>query len=199
MIKKATVFGSLFLIALTGLVAFFTLRPQASVPIEEVLTHNLSMPKHEEKYPNKQMRSGVTKDLWIVDHDCGRLHHHIEAPRSILTAVPQGTRVELTEQMLEMTCTFQEKLSQDNGEWAQQIRTLHSSEGTYHYTDQHFDAHQVFLSLYRLPGNDLPTHFNPEAAFLKGVAQEVSLSFSDSSPHFQAQKFKAQIKPEELR
>ena len=71
------------------------------------------MPEHEEKYPNKQMRKGVEKDLWIYDNSNARLHHHVESPRSILTAISHGNRVELIEQMIGMKCYFQEKLEKD--------------------------------------------------------------------------------------
>ena len=164
--------------------------------IEEMLTQETSMPKHEEKFPNKQMRKGVTKDLWISDKSHVRLHHHIESPRSILTAIPHGTRVELVEQMIGMKCYFQEKLEKENGETVQQIRYLQSGEGTYRYTDHFFDAHSVFLALYRLPGENLTTHLDTNDAYMKGIAEEVSLSFSNGTPNFRAEKFKAQIRPQ---
>lgn len=153
------------------------------------------MPKQEEKYPNKQMRSGVSKDLWITGHNHQRLHHHIESPRSILTAVQKGSQMELTEQMINMRCYFQEKIEEEEGEVYQNIRYLQSSEGVYHYSDHLFDAHSVFLALYTLPGDTLTTTLDPKMAYLRGVADDVSLSFSDGSPNFHAEKFKAQIRP----
>jgi len=154
------------------------------------------MPKHEEKYPNKQMRSGVSKDLWISEKGTTRLHHHIESPRSILTAIPHGNRIELVEQMIGMKCYFQERIDDEKGEVIQNIRYLQSEEGTYRYTDHYFDAHSVFLALYRLPGETLITHLDTKDAYLKGIAEEVSLTFSGGTPDFHAEKFKAQIRPQ---
>jgi hypothetical protein len=197
LIKKTTIIAFFILVFFTGGVlfqAFYSSEEGGS--IEEMLTQEISMPKHEEKFPNKQMRKGVTKDLWISGKDHVRLHHHIESPRSILTAIPHGNRIELIEQMIGMKCFFQEKLENREGEPMQQIRYLQSGEGTYRYTDHFFDAHSVFLALYRLPGESLVTHLNTDDAYLKGVAEEVSLSFSNGTPNFHAEKFKAQIRPQ---
>lgn len=161
-----------------------------------MLTEEISMPKQEEKYPNKQMRSGVSKDLWISEKGATRLHHHIESPRSILTAIPHENRIELVEQMIGMKCYFQEKIENEGGEVIQNIRHFQSEEGTYRYTDHYFDAHSVFLALYRLPGETLITNLDTKDAYLKGVAEEVTLSFSEGSPDFHAEKFKAQIRPQ---
>ena len=156
----------------------------------------VSMPKNEGKHPIKQMRSGVSKDLWISNSEKGRLHHHIESPRSILIAVPHGNHFKLVEQMIGMKCYFQEKIEEEDGVTTQNIRYLQSGEGTYRYTDHFFDAQSVFFALYRLPGETLTTHLDTKDAYLKGVAEEVSLSFSDGSPNFHAEKFKAQIRPQ---
>ncbi|NRA89996.1 MAG: hypothetical protein HRU43_02550 [Simkaniaceae bacterium] len=197
MIKKTTLIAFFILTLFTGGVmyqAFYSSKYRES--IEDLLTQEISMPEHEEKYPNKQMRKGVEKDLWIYDNSNARLHHHVESPRSILTAIPHGNRVELIEQMIGMKCYFQEKLEVEDGKQIQQVRYLESGEGTYHYTDHYFDAQSVFLALFRLPGSELSMRTDINEAYLKGVAEKVSLSFSDGSPNFQAEKFKAQIRPQ---
>lgn len=197
MIKRTTIFASLFLALVAGGVIFASFCSSNEVKnIEEVLTEEIAMPKQEEKYPNKQMRSGVSKDLWISEKGEKRLHHHIESPRSILTAIPHKNRIELVEQMVGMKCYFQEKIEQENGEMVQTIRYIESEEGTYRYTDHNFDAHSVFLALYRAPGESLTTQLNTKDAYLKGVAEEVTLSLSEGSPNFHAEKFKAQIRPQ---
>jgi len=197
LIKRATIFASLFLVLFTSGVIFEAFYSSKDVKsIEETLTEEICMPKHEEKYPNKQMRSGVSKDLWISEKGTTRLHHHIESPRSILTAIPHGNRIELVEQMIGMKCYFQERIDDEEGEVIQNIRYLQSEEGTYRYTDHYFDAHSVFLALYRLPGETLITHLDTKDAYLKGIAEEVSLTFSGGTPDFHAEKFKAQIRPQ---
>ncbi|MCB1109414.1 MAG: hypothetical protein KDK64_00380 [Chlamydiia bacterium] len=197
MIQRATIIAFIFLALFAGGVifqAFYSSKDLES--IEALLTQELSMPRHEEKFPNKQMRKGVAKDLWISEKGKVRLHHHIESPRSILTAIPNGNRVELIEQMIGMKCFFQEKIEDKEGRVMQHIRYLQSGEGTYHYTNHLFDAQKVFLALYHLPGETLTTHLKPDEAYLKGIAEEVSLSFSSGSPNFHAEKFKAQIRPQ---
>ncbi|MCB1107079.1 MAG: hypothetical protein KDK76_03180 [Chlamydiia bacterium] len=195
MIRHATIIAILLLFLFTGGVFFQAFYSKGKgESIEEVLTQKISIPKHEEAFSTKQIRKGVVKDLWLNDREGTRLHHHIESPQSILTAIPCGTRVELIEQMIEMKCYFQEKVEEEGGEEVQQIRYLQSGEGTYRYTDQHFNAQSVFLALYKVSGKTLSTQLNTQDAYIKGVAEEVSLSFSNGSPDFHAEKFKAQIR-----
>lgn len=194
MIKRSTIFALLFLALFTGATLFETLYPSKKMKnIQEALTEKISIPQKSNADLNQQMRYGVSKDLWITEKDGTRLHHHIESPQSILIAIPQGNRIELVEKMVGMQCYFQEKLEDEGGEVIQTIRHLESEEGTYRYTDHHFDAHEVLLALYRLPGETLTTHLSEEAPFLKGVAKEVTLSFSEGAPHFHAEKFRAHI------
>ncbi len=165
--------------------------------IEETLTEKICIPKQEKKYSNTQTRSGVSKDLWISEKGTTRLHHHIESPRSILTAIPRGDRIELIEQMMGLKCYFQERIDDEEGERTQNIRYLQSEEGTYRYIDHHFNAQRVFLALFHLPGESLTTHLDTKDAYLKGIAKEVTLTFSGKAPDFHAEKFKAQVRPQE--
>lgn len=152
-------------------------------------------PKEKTRYPTKQMRSGVQKDLWMSE-DGVRLHHRMLSPRSILTAYPKGENFELVEEMQGMKCYLQETVEEGEAP-VQQIRFIESESGTFRYSDLHFDARQVFLALFRLDGNTLETHLEFDQAFLKGVAEEVSLSFAENSPDFHAEKFKAHIRPKQ--
>lgn len=197
MIKNTAIIAFFLLAIFTGGVlfqAFYSLEQGGS--IEEMLTQEISIPKHEEKFPNEQIRTGVTKDLWMSDKEMVRLHHHIESPRSVLTAIPDGSHFKLVEQMIGMKCYFQEKLEEEGGELMQQIRYLQSEEGTYQYTDHFFNTKAVFLALYRLPGKTLLTDLSDNKAYLEGVAEGVSLSLSNGSPNFHAKKFKAEIHPQ---
>ena len=145
--------------------------------------------------PTKQIRTDVQKDLWIFNEGF-RLHHRMESPRSILTIYPKGDRCELVEEMQDMKCYLQENVQME-GRSMQQIRFIASASGTYYYSNQYFDAHQVFLALFRIPGNRLETELDFNEAFLKGVAQDVLLSFAEAPPHFQAKKFKAYVSPKQ--
>jgi len=189
MLSRATYIAFALVFALTAVTVHFLLnRPALHVP-----KLDLKASKKETAYPTKQMRSGVQKDLWVTENGV-RLHHQMSSPRSILTAYPKGDNFELVEEMQGMRCYLQEMLPEEN---RQQIRLIKSSAGTYSYSTFHFDAHQVFLALFELPGNELQTHFNLDDAFLKGVAEEVTLKFAESSPNFNAKKFKAQIRPKQ--
>ena len=197
MLKRMTLFASFFLVIVTCGTLVKIVDPYSKRKgVEEVLTHAVEMPKKHGMYPTRQMRSGVSKDLWIHDEEMGRLHHHIESPRSILTVYSTDKHMQLIEQMIGMKCYLQERIENDEGELVQQVRYIESREGTYRYSDNHFDAQSVFLALFRIPGNTLTTKLDLEEAFLKGVAKEVSLSFSDDRPNFHAEKFKAHIRPQ---
>ena len=189
MLRRTTVLTLVVLFAVTGASVYHVLTRGSLETAEQ----ERKAPKEATCYPTKQMRSGLQKDLWMTDEG-QRLHHRMISPRSILTAYPRGGNFELVEEMQSMKCYLQENI--ETGEKTmQQVRFIESESGTYHYSDQHFATHQVFLALFRLPGNQLETRLDFDAAFLKGIAQDVSLSFSENSPNFHAEKFKAQIRP----
>jgi len=191
MFQRTTIITFLLLTLVTGLSVFSVLKRSKTAPFP----HEWKAPKQATLYPTKQMRSGVQKDLWIAN-DGFRLHHRMISPRSILTAYPKGENFEIIEEMQGMKCYLQEHIEKGENP-TQQIRFIESASGTYRYSDQHFEAHQVFLALFRMPGDTLETTLDFNDAFLKGVAQEVSLSFSEKSPDFHAEKFKAHIRPKQ--
>jgi len=191
-LKKATVIASLLLILIVGSILYAVIVPLS----KEGGVEEMEMVQKEGKYPIEQTRSNVTKDLWIHDAQMGRLHHHIESPRSTLIAYTKNRRIHLIEQMHGMKCYLQEKVEDINGELIQQIRFIESKEGTYRYSSQQFNTQSVFLALFRIPGDTLSTKLDIKKAFLVGVAKEVSLSFSGNKPNFHAQNFKAQIRPQ---
>ena len=140
MLKRMTIFSFVFLFLITGIALFLILFVSSS-------NYNITPQKQTKKiakYPTKQMRSNVLKDIYVSEKS-QRLHHHIESPRSILTAFPSGNSFDLVEQMHNMKCYLQEKLdySDDMDEPMQQIRFIESQEGIYHYSNHHFDAKQV--------------------------------------------------------
>ena len=170
--------------------------PQEKKSARSLLTQQIKTPQEASEPPPQQIRTGVSKDLWITDETLERLHHHIESPHSILTIYNHGSHLELIEKMKGMKCYLQEKIESDTDTFIQQIRFIESTEGTYHYSDHHFNAPSVFLALFRMPGQTLFTDLKLDQAFLKGVAQEVSLSFAEDRPNFHAQKFKAHVLPQ---
>lgn len=187
MLKLTTFLAFIFLFTLTSLSIYYV----AVRNISDENIHKWTPPKEITSYPTKQIRTGVQKDLWISDNGL-RLHHQILSPQSILTAYPKGESFELVEDMHEMKCYLQEHI-EPGEKHMQQIRFIKSHSGTYRYSDQYFHAQQVFLALFKIPGNTLDTHLDFDTALLKGVAEKVSLSLAENSPNFHAEKFKAYI------
>jgi hypothetical protein len=101
------------------------------------------------------------------------------------------------ENLEKIQCWMQDKLFvTPDASKMQQTRFFIADHGTYQYSTQKFLAQTVELSLFRLPGHTLPQTFDPKAAFLKGIAKDVSFSVSGKVPHFQAEQFKAVLKPQ---
>lgn len=145
-----------------------------------------------------QTRQGISKDLWYVQEDNQRLHHRIESESSVLTMVSKKSKVDIVENLENITCFMQDKLYRgpDNAPM-QQLRFFKANEGTYHYANQQFFAQTVQLSLLRSGGYNLPKQLEPSSAYLRGVAQDVSFFINDNVPKFHAEQFKASLNPSE--
>jgi hypothetical protein len=192
MLKKTTIISFFLLFVMMAASFFLVLRAPSSRFACDKISHAIP-----NTAPTKQMRSGVVKEMWITEGE-RRLHHRIESPRSILTALPKGNTFELIEQMQGIKCFFQEKIEdvEETGELSQHLRFIESKEGTYIYSKHCFHAEQVFLALFQLPGEHLETKLDLNQAFLKGAAKEITFSLSHHGPSFHAEKFKAHIKPQ---
>ena len=105
MLKRSTYFAVFLLLLIFVTSLYLIVDPLSNnEQVDKILTQKVKCPKKHEMSPTKQMRSGVSKDLWIHDKNMGRLHHHIESPRSILIAYPNENRIQLIEQMIGMKC-----------------------------------------------------------------------------------------------
>ena len=142
-----------------------------------------------------QKRLGVRKDIWFTQEDQSRLHFRIDSNSSTLTLLPQDDKVDMIENLEGVRCWMQDKLYMTATGPMQQMRYFEAKTGTYQLTSQQFLAHAVHLSLFRLPGSVLPTLLNPKTAFLRGIADDVSFSVAGKSPQFQADRFRATLKP----
>jgi hypothetical protein len=138
-----------------------------------------------------QKRLGVRKDIWFTQEDKSRLHYRIESQSSTLTLIPVENKLEIIENLDKIKCGMQEKLFVTGTTPTQQLRFLEADQGIYRYSTQQFIAESVTLSLYRLPGHQLPSTFDNKTPFLKGISQNVSFAISGKSPQFQAQHFQA--------
>jgi len=146
-----------------------------------------------------QQRQGVRKEIWFTQEDNSRLHYRIQSESSQLSLIPVDKKIELIEKLFKMKCWMQDKLyftSEHSGPM-QQMRFFEAEEGLYRYNIQQFLAQSVALSLFRLPGHNLPAAVNTESAFMKGLAQDVSFSVSGKNPQFQAKQFKATLRQDE--
>ncbi len=144
-----------------------------------------------------QQRTKVRKDLWLSQSDRTRLHYRIDCKSSLLTLVPIDDKLDIIENLQELQCWMQDKIYNDTTPM-QQVRYFQADAGTYQYSLQKFGANTVVLSLFRLPGTDLPTGPFPNTAFLKGIAKDVSFSLAGKATQFQAQQFKASLLTQEV-
>ena len=137
----------------------------------------------------------------MTQEDNTRLEYRIESERSLLTARPVGKKCDLVEKLEKIRCWMQDKIliSTSGAAPMQQIRFFKAQEGTYCYSAQEFLAQTVALSLYRLPGETIPSQAINTPPFLQGIAEDVSFSVSGKNPQFHAQQFRAQFNrsPEE--
>jgi len=140
-----------------------------------------------------QTRGGVRKDLWLSQEDHSRLHYRIESKSSVLTLLPIDDKVDIIENLQHIKCWMQDKLYTQGDVVMQQMRFFEADQGIYQYSTQRFAANSVILSLFRVPGMQLPTTVDPSKAFLQGLAQDVSFSIAGKTTQFQAQKFKATL------
>lgn len=141
-----------------------------------------------------QKREGVRKDIWFTQEDKSRLHTRIDSQASTLTLLPKDDKVDIIENLEQIKCWMQEKLYVTGQTPMQTMRYFEADQGTYQYATQRFFAQSVVLSLFRTPGHDLPMKFDPSAAFLRGIAQDVSFSVSGKTTQFKAQQFKATLR-----
>lgn len=141
----------------------------------------------------QQSRTGVVKDLFFTDvKENRRLHSHLESERSLLTLHSFNTQIELVENLEDLSCSMQESIVNSNlASACQYVRFFTAKEGVFHYGTGTFFADSVQLALFKLPGQTLPKHLQTKDLYLKGRAQDVSLSFSP--PTFHAQHFNATV------
>lgn len=141
--------------------------------------------------PTEQKRTKVRKEIWLAQEDHTRLHYRIESRESLLTLTPVQNKYEVIEQLRGMSCWMQEKILPTG----QQTRYFEAEEGLYRYHTSQLIAREATLSLFRLPGTDLPTHLlDSQDPYLRGVAQNISLTFGGKIPEFKATTFKAILK-----
>ena len=155
---------------------------------------SLNTPKRVSSSLNgEQTRKQVRKDIWIAQSPKERLHNRIESDGSLLILQPKGDSIEVIEKLQGVRCWIQEKIYNTEGSSVQQIRFFLADEGLYKYRHQNFQASDVTLSMYKIPGTTLPWNLTSYNPFLKGVAEDVTFSIQKGIPLFQATHFKASL------
>jgi len=140
-----------------------------------------------------QTRKQVRKDIWISEPNNQRLQTRLDSETSILTLQPNGSHLEIVEDLFDIRCWSQEKAYTSGSTPMYQMRFLEAKEGSYKHRTQTFKASNTLLSLYRIPGLFLITNLQHHQPFLSGQAEEVSLSIQHGTPHFEALQFKAAL------
>lgn len=163
------------------------------------LNNRIDPPMPEKKHDSKallssseQLRHRVCKDIWLADSSGQRLHHRIESDRSLITFHPHGASIEVLERLFGVRCWIQEKNTSAK-EALQQIRFVLAEEGLYHYRNQSFQAQDVLLSMYKIPGMVFPKSLESYSPFLRGTAESITFSLQNGAPKFEASKFKASL------
>jgi hypothetical protein len=195
MFKRAIFITTLCMAAISSawLVKLVYLSSSDRVKYEKLLETGRAIAKATKGEQTHQTRSGVRKDLWLSQQDHSRLHYRIDSKSSVLTLLPIDDRVDIIENLQHIKCWMQDKLYVQGDVVMQQMRFFEADQGIYQYSTQKFAANSVILSLFRVPGVQLPGSIDPSKAFLRGIAQDVSFSIAGKATQFQAQKFKATL------
>jgi len=137
---------------------------------------------HQEITSGMQTRTLTRKDIWRAIAPLERLHDRLESDSSCLVVRPYQNTLEVIEFLHHARGWMQEP---------EQIRHFIANEGTYHYQNRLFQAHQVELSLYHSLHQDPISILAKSTPFLQGSAEEIVLSLHGNRPTFDAHHFTA--------
>lgn len=191
---KKALFSTMMLFSLAvGYIAYYNFRifPRDIEKYEQLLEDQKGSSTQEDK-ETTQTRFNTQKDVWQQDKDA-RLHYRINAEQSTLHLRPKGKKIEMFEEMHNISCLLQEKLYVQQQEKMQELRAFTASYGTYDFSKHTFLAEKVLLDFYTAKGHELPKSKEIATPFLKGLAKQVSFSFSSDGPAFHAEKFRAEM------
>ncbi len=195
MFKKAMILSSALLLPLLGFWAYKMTVPHSGDNDRYAkMVERLEIASTHSDQPTNQERKQVRKDIWFSQDDSSRLHYQIASESSQLTLTPIQNRFEIVETLDGIKCWMQDKLMKDGAEEdpMQQVRLIEAKNGVYRHSTQEFLANGVELSLFRLPGHQLPKEpVSEQESLLTGIAKDISFHFGGKTPQFQASQFQA--------
>lgn len=191
--KKTFVSSLLLIFVAAGYIAYynFYILPKDLKKYEEFVEKNKAN-QNDKQTDATQIRKNIQKDIWQQDSQ-ERLHYRINAENSTLYLKSKKNKIEVHEEMQKIACLLQEKLYYKNHTPMQELRSFIADTGTYNFSKHEFLAETVFLDFYTSPGHELPELKNINPPFLKGLAKQVSFTFTSGGPSFHAEKFQAQM------
>ncbi|MCB1181161.1 MAG: hypothetical protein KDK55_03955 [Chlamydiia bacterium] len=137
-----------------------------------------------------QMREGVTKEFWINQN--GRLKGRLTSQRSSLFLFPEKGKIDVIEEMKNVSCLMQETLIDDH---KQELRYFEAEKATYNYTTQLLVANEVKFWKYQIDGQDLPDTPPTSPPLMNGIADTMIITITGSSVQMNADHFKATFDP----
>lgn len=196
MFKREMLLTSALLLPVVGFFLYqIVFLKQSDIQSYQQLVQRTAQENVKNSSPSNHHRKTVRKDIWFAQEEQTRLHYQILSDSSMLTLVPLKNRMEIIETLQGIKCWMQDKLYLTGNEKPmQQVRYMEAETGIYHFTTQEFNANEVELALFRLPGNELPKQIvDQKLAYLQGVAKDISFQFSGKTPQFFAKQFHAKV------
>ncbi len=203
MFKRASRYGKLIFFSLLFVcIAQFIVVRKGDVLAYRKMVNEYETHSTVRSLPNAvhQIRTKVNKEVWFTQEDNSRLQYRIHGESSLLTLEPIDKKIHVVENLNQVRCWMQDKLylTTNGNAPMQQTRFWEADHGVYRYTTQELIAQDVNISIFRLPGHNLPTTCDPRIAFLNGTANNVSFSITGKTPQFEANHFKATLTQAEL-
>ena len=197
MLKKSFYLFLTLSVVVIGLIAanFAFLQPQDFEEYRQLLNFQENSKKRK-KTSAEQKRKGVTKDIFVSQHNHNRLHLRIQSEQSKLFIEPENAGFAMIEKLENIQCWLQEE-----GVIAspRQVRYFTAQNGSYAFPSHEFLAGAIELYFFLLQPEESLFSLNFNDAYLKGYANRLSFFLKDRAPHFEAHHFKATFDPDKGR
>lgn len=154
-----------------------------------------------------QRRKGVQKNFWQVKENFHLVSQVNCEESDLVIEQKEGAQV-IVEYMKGVLCLIQEELfyldpsgnkifdakgSEPLGKVQQTIRVIRAGRAKYHYSSEILEAEDVNMSLYTIPGRELPHSFNGFIPSMEGRAETLNLAIIEKELRFKADNFKGTL------